>query len=101
MPARLFHCTIINSGDGPLTFVNQNLDGGEFSDGLSPSDAPKVIEAGQSVQFEAQSDGFMTGTEGSSKYIAQVEDPEIGLHTEYFKISWDAPYVETTNGPAA
>lgn len=56
MPARLFHCDIMNKGQGPLTQVNDFKDSGDWSDGLGPSESARVINPGEIKMFQLKED---------------------------------------------
>ncbi|HET9625858.1 MAG TPA: hypothetical protein VFP84_31070 [Kofleriaceae bacterium] len=74
MPARSITIVIHNNLDHPLahagapfklTQTGARLKHGQWTDNRVP---PYVIGAGDTVSFEAESDGFMTGVEGSITY---------------------------------
>ncbi|KAH6949181.1 hypothetical protein DER45DRAFT_580788 [Fusarium avenaceum] len=79
-PARSVYVTIVNQTDLELMLLSSDLDDGEWSDNLTP---PTVIPAGQTVNFQAESDGIMTGVQGSVRY-----DSSAG----HFSFDFDDPY---------
>jgi hypothetical protein len=90
MPARLFHINLKNSGSGPLEWVADGLEAGEWTDPWYPSQKAKVIAPGQTGSWRSESNGIMTGTEGWVLFKTYAGQPP---HTEYVRIYWSVPYV--------
>ncbi|RWO54662.1 hypothetical protein [Mesorhizobium sp.] len=101
MTARLFRCTIKNSGQAPIRWVKDHLDHGEWAEGSLPSQAAGLINPGQSGHYQAESGGdipilssIMTGTEG---WVAFRTTNTSGT-SEFFKISHFLPYWSPRRG---
>jgi hypothetical protein len=80
-PSRSTKVTVVNELDHDLT-VKAWLAHGEWTQGLKP---PGVIEAHSSVDWQSESDGMFTGTEGGAT-LTTVDD------NVYFGITWDNPF---------
>jgi hypothetical protein len=99
MPARSVRITLSNNTPFPLTRVgNGVLCHGKWTDGgWSP---PQQIPLRSSGQWQSESDGFLTGTQGWIKYILGNTDTEQKtgdkcLPEEIF-VYWDNPFVWDT-----
>ncbi len=79
--ARSTQVTVKNKSSVDLARVEAGLAHGIWSKDSFP---PETIVAGDTVSFQTESDGFMTGTEGKAKYYA-VSHGIVALH-------WDNPY---------
>jgi hypothetical protein len=60
------------------------LSGGEWSPELMP---PSSISANSEVTWQSESDGFLTGTQGTAVYVFQGAGTTISVI-----VSWDNPY---------
>jgi hypothetical protein len=60
-----------------------SLSGGEWSAGQAP---PSSISPNSQVVWQSESDGFMTGTEGSAVYVFQANA------ANSVTVAWDNPY---------
>jgi hypothetical protein len=95
MASRLFHCEIMNSGDGPLICISGILDHGDWSDDSRPWESAKVIGPGEIKAFQSESSGIMTGTEGHATFTTTTFGAGEGaVHTDFLKIYWDLPYLK-------
>jgi hypothetical protein len=88
MAARQFLCRIQNVGQGPLTRVRDQLEHGSWTQGFLPSQSAQIINPGETKTFQSESDGFLTGTQGSVTYSGLTNDPSL----DFLKVSWDLPY---------
>ncbi|MFM2485255.1 aegerolysin family protein [Celerinatantimonas yamalensis] len=70
-----------NETDLTLTRSNAELPHGVWSSNMYP---PETVEANSTVTWESESDGFMTGTEGTASY----NESNITI-----TINWDNPFV--------
>ncbi len=82
MAARSVRCTLKNLSKHDLTLESAKLDWGEWSTGSS---APQKITAGAEATWSTESDGFMTGTEGTAVFTVA------GLGGK-FKVWWNNPF---------
>jgi len=83
MAARSVHVTFDNRTGRNLLKQNDVLEHGEWT-----SRPPLVI--GNRGEWESESDGFLTGTEGSTKYnIVDLDNNVLGS----FEVHWDNPFV--------
>lgn len=71
--------TINNATESDFNLVSANLVHGVWA-----NNPPQVIKSGRSVTFKGESDGFMTGVEGTVIYSIPA-----GQYTFYF----DNPYI--------
>jgi hypothetical protein len=82
MASRSTVVILVNATDHDLQLTHATLQHGIWSDEMYP---PLAIAKKSRGQWESESDGFMTGTEGSATWhlaaVGQV------------KITWDNPYV--------
>lgn len=87
MPARSVIIFVLNTTDRALNLVvqSQHLDHGEWSSGGMP---PTTIPQGGFGHFGSESDGFLTGTQGSVSYTVSGESDD---HQATFY--WDNPYI--------
>jgi hypothetical protein len=81
--ARSTHVVFTNHTDQPLGKLGQDLPHGVWTNGVEP---PFTIAPGEKVEWESESDGFMTGTEGSTRYGIGTTGGELTVH-------WDNPFV--------
>ena len=95
MAARYFHCEIVNRGEGPITWVDDKIESGDWVDDNVPSETAKEILPGQTGHYDAHSDGdipligsIMTGTEG----WALFKTTAAGGVPEFIKIWHELPY---------
>jgi hypothetical protein len=83
MAARSVNVTFTNKTDVALAFAGASLSHGEWT-----TTPPARIDAGQTVNWESESDGFATGTEGSAAYDVE------GLGSASRSVfNWDDPFV--------
>ena len=61
-----------------------SLSGGEWSSGLTP---PSSIPPNSQVVWQSESDGFLTGTQGTATYVFQNAATTMSVI-----VSWDNPY---------
>jgi hypothetical protein len=80
MASRSATVTFINNTDLTLNLINAKLSHGVWTTNLYP---PENIAAHSKATWESESDGFMTGTEGTVTYSGSA-----GNNT----VSWDVPY---------
>jgi hypothetical protein len=88
MAVRQFVCNIQNVGQSPLTRVRDQLDHGSWTHGFLPSQSAQIINPGETKTFKSESDGILTGTQGSVTYTGITADPSM----DFLKVSWDLPY---------
>jgi hypothetical protein len=81
MPARSTLMRVHNRTPHTLRRTDANLDHGEWTE---PNEPPGVISPGTTVFIESESDGVMTGAEGTIRYASD------GGGELYFH--WDNPY---------
>src|SRR5262249_40799456 len=93
MPARLFRCEIYNAGEGDLIWVNDKKERGGWSSDLGPSESARVIQPGAIGVFQAESSGFMQGTEGWATWKTRATGKG-GDHDAFIKVTWDLPYIK-------
>lgn len=82
MAARSVRCTLKNRSKHDLTLESSTLDHGVWS---PSSSAPQKIAAGAEASWSTESDGFMTGTEGTAIFTIA------GLGGK-FKVWWNNPF---------
>ena len=83
MSARSTTVKLQNTTDFTLTLINAELDHGIWSQNQYP---PRTIGPKSEGSWMSESDGFMTGTEGSVTY--QLSDSKGNVYIE-----WDNPYI--------
>lgn len=83
MSARSTTVTLQNTTSDTLTLTNAHLDGGIWSQNQYP---PATISGDSKGTWMSESDGFMTGTQGSVTY--QLPESQGSIYIE-----WDNPYV--------
>lgn len=81
MAARSVDVTFNNETDSTMHRTYMKLDHGAWCENSSP---PETIAAHESGQWCSESDGFMTGTEGTVHYHLDGEGT--------VKVHWDNPY---------
>lgn len=81
MAARSVTITFQNETDTTLTKLSEHLDHGEWD--VHP---PQVIGPHAVVSWKSESNGFMTGTQGSAAYQMANRPGQV-------QVSWDNPYV--------
>jgi hypothetical protein len=84
--ARSTTVIVINYTDTPMTFQGSTLDHGIWSDDLSPPQ--EIPTSGGTVTWANESDGFMTGDEGSATYWLFPNSDQATTGTIY----WNNPY---------
>jgi hypothetical protein len=82
MAARSTHITFNNRTDQQLIRTGAKLQHGIWTEQLFP---PESIEAGSSGDWQSESDGLFTGTEGTAQYVLR----DVGN----VEVHWDNPYV--------
>ena len=80
--ARSVLTTVDNQTGRDLSRQNEHLDHGIWTENEYP---PEIISANSTQQYQAESQGFMTGTEGYSLY--KIDD---GLTVKFY---FDNPYI--------
>ena len=81
MSARSATIKLQNKTKSKLSLTGAKLSHGVWSENQYP---PESIEAGGSGTWESESDGFMTGTQGSASYHL--------VDSGTVTVSWDNPY---------
>jgi hypothetical protein len=96
MPARNFRVNFANSTPYVLSKISDNssIEGEWTPPNWQP---PAQIQPNQTVAWESESDGFMTGTEGTAIYEIQDGDSFFGDdshmgHKDHVVIHWDNPW---------
>ena len=85
IPARSTKIHLYNNTPYTLVLQSYPLDHGIWTDGLIPQ---YLVNPGAYTQWQSESDGFATGTEGSVVYEIYVKDPPPPrLH-----IHWQNPF---------
>lgn len=84
MPSRIFRVQVINKTDWPMTLVTKDahLHGAFTEGGWEP---PARIEPHRTQAFQAESDGFMQGTNGHVTYYLQENKEQV-------EVSWTNPW---------
>jgi len=82
MASRSTNVTLINNTDLTLILTQATLSHGVWSDGLYP---PEKIAPHSKGNWQSESDGFMTGTEGTVTYTVENGTGNVVIH-------WDNPY---------
>ncbi len=82
MAARSTNVTLQNNTTLTLTRTNANLSHGIWSQNLYP---PQTIDSNSKGNWQSESDGFMTGTEGTVTYQFLNAAGSV-------TINWDNPY---------
>jgi hypothetical protein len=92
MPSRTFRIYIANATNVPLTRVagDEHLHGAFTPGGWTP---PNTIPPGQTLAFQAESDGLAQGTDGHVVY--QIDDGK--TVAERVRIDWNNPFWGVTN----
>ncbi|WP_327088711.1 aegerolysin family protein [Nonomuraea sp. NBC_01738] len=85
MAARSVSVTFTNTTGAILGKNFETLDHGVWTDDIEP---PQTVMPGETVTWETESSGFMTGTEGRVQYRVGDGGPIIELH-------WDNPFSGT------
>ncbi|KAF1995541.1 hypothetical protein P154DRAFT_526247 [Amniculicola lignicola CBS 123094] len=75
MPTRSVAVTFDNNTDETFNLLNGDLDGGEWT--VSP---PQVINPRTTITFSSESDGFLTGTEGTAHYVSAAKKLNVILY---------------------
>ncbi len=96
---RIMTCNIRNAGNGDITWVDDHLDHGVWSDGKGPSESTNVIKPGETRTFEAVSGGDIpligsigTGTEGWALFRTLFTE-FVGMPgTAFIKVHWNIPF---------
>lgn len=83
MASRSTTVKLINTTSATLTRTNAKLSHGVWSQNMYP---PKTINANGEGIWMSESDGFMTGTEGTVEYALPNGAGNIVIH-------WDNPYI--------
>ncbi|QWT21567.1 hypothetical protein KPL74_06060 [Bacillus sp. NP157] len=89
MAARSVRCLFSNQTSSFLSYVSDHHDHGQFTDPWYP---PASIAPGGMAEWRSESDGFMTGTEGTVRYSTAVIEGSSG-HTEFLDVHWDNPFI--------
>ena len=85
MAARSVHIAFKNLTDETLVRVDEGLSHGIYTEPWFP---PATIAPDAVGEWQTESDGFLTGTEGSAKYRLSN-----GNFDEFVTVTWDNPYV--------
>lgn len=85
MAARSVHVFFKNLTDETLSRVDEGLDHGIYTDPWFP---PQAIAPGAVGEWQTESDGLFTGTEGHAKYTISN-----GQTFEFVEVKWDNPYI--------
>ena len=86
MAARSVFVNFVNNSDVALT-----RGAGSLSHGIWTNEPPLRIEAGSTVSWESESDGFATGTEGEVTYNIEFGPGQLSTESAHFH--WDNPFV--------
>jgi hypothetical protein len=97
MAAREFHGVIENKWENVITWVTDEVDGGQWQDPWYPSRKAGVIRPGEEGEWRSESGGDIpvigidvsvaTGTSGWALWSTAVGD-----HTEFIRVSWNVPF---------
>jgi hypothetical protein len=85
MAARSVHVFFKNLTDETLVRDSEGLEWGIYTEPWFP---PQTIAPGEVGEWQTESDGFMTGTEGHARYSLSNDS-----FTEFAELTWDNPYI--------